>query len=194
MARVNFHGDTPTADIASVISAPLPEYPTKAAIRIETIRLWYKTFIFKATVQLASSAPAKTTITTPMNAIEDLPSGSAPNKGIAGILFNLKDNGETKVPDPTAKPTPEKYPSVATIAFGMYKILRRSNRSPPKIPGCKTVVKFFTIEIFTSSNKPKMIDEIPSKKAIIREPYKKPWPNATFRPTVAPIKSVNGKT
>ena len=42
------------------------------------------------------------------NAIVDLPSGKAPNKGIAGILFNRNDSGETKVPDPTAKPTPEK--------------------------------------------------------------------------------------
>ena len=44
----------------------------------------------------------------PIKAIADFPSGSAPNKGIAGILFKRNERGETKVPDPTAKPTPEK--------------------------------------------------------------------------------------
>ena len=62
----------------------------------------------RATVQLARSAPAKMMNAIPINAIIDLPSGKAPNKGIAGILFNRNESGETKVPDPTANPTPEK--------------------------------------------------------------------------------------
>jgi hypothetical protein len=59
---------------------------------------------------------------------------------------------------------------VETIALGIYKMLRRSNRIPPKIPGCKTVVKFFTIEMFRSSKIPKTIAETPSSRAMMREP------------------------
>ena len=130
--------------------------------------------MFKETVQLVSKAPAKIMTAIPIKAIEDLPSGKAPNKGIAGILFNLNDNGDTNVPDPTAKPTPEKYPRVATIAFGIYKILRSKSKKPPKIPGCSTVVRFFTMEILKSNSRPKITDEIPSKSANILDPYKKP--------------------
>jgi hypothetical protein len=89
-------------------------------------------------------------------------------------LFNRNEVGDTRVPEPTAKPTPEKYAKVETTALGMYKMLRRSNRNPPKIPGCKTVVRFLTIEILSSNKIPKTIDEIPSNKAIMREPYKNP--------------------
>ena len=59
-------------------------------------------------VHVANNAPAATTKRIPINEIIDLPSGSAPRSGIAGILFNLNDDGETRVPEPTAKPTPEK--------------------------------------------------------------------------------------
>ena len=72
--------------------------------------------------------------------------------------------------------------------------MRRSKRKPPKIPGCKTVVKFLTTEILVSNKMPKTIDEIPNNKAIMREPYRNPWPNATRLPTVAAHNNVNGRT
>ncbi len=80
------------------------------------------------------------------------------------------------------------------MALGMYKILRRSSRKPPNIPGCNTVVKFFTIDKLIRISKPKIIAEIPSNNAMIRDPYKKPWPRATLLPTVAAHNKVKGKT
>ena len=56
------------------------------------------------------------------------------------------------------------------------------------------MVKSLTIEILKSNDKPKIIEETPNNKAMIREPNKNPWPTATLRPTVAPTKSVNGRT
>ena len=115
---MNFHGDVPTADIASVIKAPLAEYPTNAEIKTATIKLCTNTFCFNSTVQETSNAPAKTTTQIPSREMRDSFFGSAPRIGIAGILSKSKEIGETIVCEPTAKPTPEKYARVETIAFG----------------------------------------------------------------------------
>ena len=75
-----------------------------------------------------------------------MPDGIAPSNGKAGIELRSNLHGATNVPEPTAKPVPEKYPRVATTAFGKYRILRSSKSSPPKIPGSKTVVRFLTVD------------------------------------------------
>ena len=115
---MNFQGEGPTADIASVIKAPLPANPIAAVIRSDATKDCRRIFVLRAIVQLTKRAPHEITTPMPNSAKFDVPCGSAPSHGKAGIEWRLKLHGATKVSAPTANPAPEKYPRVATIAFG----------------------------------------------------------------------------
>ena len=110
--------------------------------------------------------------------------GSAPSMGRAGICATLCSKGETNVSVPTPKPVPLKYAIDETAAFGRYTMFINSSKNPPKIPGCKTVVKSLTVERFMNKENVRNNELIPRSSATNRVPKFKGWVSVTFLPTV----------